>query len=669
MNFNKIYKKSKLSFLGLGMVLALWISGFTSYAQGPGVIPDGTSCITALPFCTDTVYNFPNSTNAPTAPAGYSYACLASRPNPVWYYMKIGNPGTLQITVNQLSLGGTGLDVDFAMWGPFASLNDGCAAITGLAAPIQSSYSNSTQEIVGIGLPGGVGGGAGCMTTPPAALTGQYYILLLTNYSNQPGSIQFSKTAGTATTDCSILTCGITLDSNAPICQGDSLRLFLDNSNDSQYVYNYYWEGTGGLTSTDKNPVFGGLNFGTYNFTVNAVTQLQNGNYDTCTEQIQIEINPSYNKTIVEYICEGDSLLWYDKHIKVSGDYDSLFHTAEGCDSLVTTVLNVMPRPTSIQMLDSIIACQYDSVAIETNALPPNSSYTYSWTPDINLNRTDNPNVWFYADESRDYQLTVTNTVDGIPCSISKRISIIVNPGDFLIAPLTDTGICPGEKAQFVTSGASKYQWTPAIYLDNPNVANPIITAETSTKYRLIGTSDKGCTDTIFFNVEVYPAPVLGLPDFVNIYPGERYQITPNTNALFFKWYPNSGLSNENASNPVASPIKDTRYFVTAKTEEGCSIYDSVDFFVKETVLDMPNAFNPNTGSFKVSIRGIANIQSFEIYNRWGTKIFETTDINEGWDGSYLGAAQPMGVYIYQIKAKTIEGRPFKKTGNVTLIR
>ncbi|HRP89665.1 MAG TPA: gliding motility-associated C-terminal domain-containing protein [Edaphocola sp.] len=669
MNLKKIYKSSKLTIISLGFMLSLCFSSISLLAQGPGVIPDGLTCATALPFCTDTSYNFPNSTNAPTAPAGYSYACLSTRPNPVWYYMKIGNPGTLQISVAQTSMAGTGLDVDFAFWGPFVDLPSGCAAIAAQTAPIQSSYSASASETVGIGLPGGVGGGAGCATTPPAALTGQYYILLLTNYSNQPGSISFSKTAGTATTDCSILTCGVEVTSNSPVCQSDSLRLFLTNANDSAYAYNYYWTGTGGLTANVKEPAFGALNPGTYNFNVDAVTQLPNGNYDTCSKEIEVVINPTYHKTIVEYICQGDSLAWYDTYINTSGDYDSLFQTVNGCDSLVTTTLHVMPKPVLIQMPDSLIACQFDSLAIQSNTLPPNGSYTYSWTPDNNLSTTDQPNIWFYADESRNYKLTVTNTVNGFPCSISKDISIIVNPGNFLVAPLTDTSLCPGEKVQIPVTGAAQYNWTPAIYLNNPNASSPIVTPETNTRYRLIGTSDKGCKDTVFVNIGVYPAATLALPDHVNIYPGEQYQITPNTNALYFTWFPNSGLNNENISNPIASPIKDTRYFVTAKTENNCSIYDSIDFFVKETVMDMPNAFNPNNGSYKASIRGIAKIHSFEIFNRWGQKVFETTDINEGWDGTFKGTTQPMGVYIYQIKATTVEGRPFKKTGNVTLIR
>ncbi len=50
-------------------------------------------------------------------------------------------------------------------------------------------------------------------------------------------------------------------------------------------------------------------------------------------------------------------------------------------------------------------------------------------------------------------------------------------------------------------------------------------------------------------------------------------------------------------------------------------------------------------------------------------KVFETTNIEEGWDGTYNGKPQPFGVYIYQVEAETSIGEPFSKHGNVTLIR
>jgi gliding motility-associated-like protein len=120
------------------------------------------------------------------------------------------------------------------------------------------------------------------------------------------------------------------------------------------------------------------------------------------------------------------------------------------------------------------------------------------------------------------------------------------------------------------------------------------------------------------------------------------------------------------------SPEVRTRYFVTATTEHGCTITDSVDILVKETLLDMPNAFMPGSSSnpvFKPSKRGIAKLNSFTIYNRWGNKVYSSTNIDAGWDGTYNDVAQPLGVYMYVIDAVSDSGRLLKMQGNVTLIR
>ena len=86
----------------------------------------------------------------------------------------------------------------------------------------------------------------------------------------------------------------------------------------------------------------------------------------------------------------------------------------------------------------------------------------------------------------------------------------------------------------------------------------------------------------------------------------------------------------------------------------------------------MPNAFTPGNGpngKFQVILRGEAKLNHMRIFNRWGTKVYESSDINDGWDGTFNGTAQPFDVYVYDIEAVTSTGRTFSKHGNVTLIR
>jgi gliding motility-associated-like protein len=59
----------------------------------------------------------------------------------------------------------------------------------------------------------------------------------------------------------------------------------------------------------------------------------------------------------------------------------------------------------------------------------------------------------------------------------------------------------------------------------------------------------------------------------------------------------------------------------------------------------------------------------FVVYNRWGEKVFETKNINEGWNGKYNGEACNPGVYVWYLEAVLLNGETIKRKGNVSLVR
>jgi len=86
----------------------------------------------------------------------------------------------------------------------------------------------------------------------------------------------------------------------------------------------------------------------------------------------------------------------------------------------------------------------------------------------------------------------------------------------------------------------------------------------------------------------------------------------------------------------------------------------------------MPGAFTPNNDGlndiFKPAKRGGCQFLRFVIFNRWGKKLFETSDLNNGWDGRHSAKMQDTGVFVWQIFAlKDGVEKIFK--GTVTLIR
>lgn len=95
---------------------------------------------------------------------------------------------------------------------------------------------------------------------------------------------------------------------------------------------------------------------------------------------------------------------------------------------------------------------------------------------------------------------------------------------------------------------------------------------------------------------------------------------------------------------------------------------------ISTSKLEIPNAFSPNGDGqndvFKVK-EGYQSIVSFHgyIYNRWGKKLYDWTDIDGGWDGKINGHDAKDGVYYVIIKARGADGRKYNLRRDVNLLR
>jgi len=74
-----------------------------------------------------------------------------------------------------------------------------------------------------------------------------------------------------------------------------------------------------------------------------------------------------------------------------------------------------------------------------------------------------------------------------------------------------------------------------------------------------------------------------------------------------------------------------------------------------------------DTRIFRPYAQGVAEYK-LEIYNRWGVLIFESNDVNHGWNGYLQGQPAKQDVYIWKAKGRFTNGRPFEVSGDVTLI-
>lgn len=171
-----------------------------------GNTSSNATCATAEPFCTGTTYTYCNTTGVASLGGGGIYGCLGSSPNPAFFFLNIETTGPIDFNISQSSYGGNPLDVDFVLWGPFTTQGDMC---TGLSSTniVDCSYSTAAVETANI----------------PLATADQWYMILITNFSNQAGVITFNQTNGSnpgaGTTNCNILSV------DAPSCSGDTYTL------------------------------------------------------------------------------------------------------------------------------------------------------------------------------------------------------------------------------------------------------------------------------------------------------------------------------------------------------------------------------------------------------------------------------------------------------------
>lgn len=117
----------------------------------------------------------------------------------------------------------------------------------------------------------------------------------------------------------------------------------------------------------------------------------------------------------------------------------------------------------------------------------------------------------------------------------------------------------------------------------------------------------------------------------------------------------------------------DQLFTVQVTDERGCKANDEVKIsvFVKDEIY-VPTSFTPNNDGKNDVFRPIAPpgvVKLFEVYNRWGQKIFTTADSQAGWNGKLQSVEQPAGMYVWFLKATTRKAEYVEKKGTVMLLR
>ena len=413
--------------------------------------------------------------------------------------------------------------------------------------------------------------------------------------------------------------------------------------------------------------------------------------------KVNIEVTGSLNLCDGEFVTLkavslGTDFLWSDgqttQTIKVSRAGTYLVKVkdrqteCEVSSAAIGVTANEIKSP-EIQSNGSLILCQGSGVELRT---PFIEGVTYEWQKNGKKEGTVNSNA-LVVSQAGEYVVTVANK-----CASATSAPILVS-----LKALVPPPTCPpvsrcGQGIVTLRAGGGKegkYQWYDENFYPIKGANSSTYTTENHSKNTTyyVANEEFGCVS------KKIQADVYIKPPAIPVYAGEDVAIilgeSVQLNAIIktdgsplpttieatampnhrFEWSPKDYLDNPYSANPTARPIESTVYTVTTLIEDGCEITDNVKVTVRRE-LKIPNGFTPNSDGINDTWE-IDNIAfqpdvTVEIFDRWGSKIFESKGYASNWDGTFNGQLLPTHTYFYVISA---ENGKLRWAGAVNLVR
>lgn len=480
------------------------------------------------------------------------------------------------------------------------------------------------------------------------------------------------------------------VSNDTTICYGNSVQLSASGGT------NYLWVPATGLSCTNcADPVATPDSTTTYEL---AVT-----NQFGCSivDSVTIVVNPNPITTISgdEIICEGAvsqlhatggvSYQWSPVATldcstcadpKASPDtnttYTVVITNSFGCTVEESITVQVKPVP-KVETIADLKLCAGDNITLETT-----QSYgdKYEWEPAEGLSNHRVLAPVAAPLRTTTYTLTVTNEYG---CVETTSVTIeVINKVKVEVDQSFE--ICYGESVQPVAevievgNEGITWLWNPTNSVSDITIADPILSPESTTEYNLIGFSGSCVPDTHQVLVTVHQLPVITPKNQEPIV--EQTSITLGIdgpdNLVSYVWSPDYNLDCATCAEPTLLATQDETYQVTVTDEFGCENTTQVKVPVVGACGDdlfVPNLFTPNRDNVNDKLfvrgRGLVGLKFFRIYDRWGNLVFETNDINEGWNGVYKNKMVDPGVFVYQLEAICSNGFTITHQGNVTLMK
>lgn len=274
----------------------------------------------------------------------------------------------------------------------------------------------------------------------------------------------------------------------------------------------------------------------------------------------------------------------------------------------------------------------------------------------------------------------------GLCDSLAVKIDVFVDTTPVFVHAKPDVYVCAGECIQLNALNRGdvvEYFWeditNPGVVppnMDDNTIIDPTVCPTVPTTYVVHVMDARGCVgeDTVFVDVKPIPTPDAGA--YQLLFLGTQANLTATTGGgTSWYWDPGTEMDDSLSLTPTIIPTATRTYKFCVVDDFGCNACDSVLIEItKEPVVHIPNAFTPNGDGlndiFNAWVLGTLVDVNFSVFNRWGQKVFESTDISMGWDGTQDGEDSDVGNYVYYFEGTDPdEGAIVRRKGVVTLIK
>jgi hypothetical protein len=429
-----------------------------------------STCENALQICFESPITYPATVGAGAAEVGPDYGCLNTRPNPGWFYFKVDTPGDHQLFITNSN----NRDLDFIVYGPFAEENNWCDSLT-VSKTVDCSYAGGATETANFN----------------SINSGDYYVLMITNFANLATNVSVVQNGGIGTFSCNFVApCLISGLSVTPSSCDTLTNLY--SVSGQVWTFNPPSANVLNVSVGEQNVEINGPFTGQTNFTINGLSS-----------------NGATENLIATFLAN------------TSCTASLLFVAPEGCLPCTTTVTSNSP------------VCLGDTVRITTNL---EGSGTFQWTgPSFFTSFAQNPE--FIADSLNaggNYSVIIT----GENCAATRDIDIEILNTPAAQITTVENEVCEGEilflSAVDVANGS--FSWVgPNGFTANSRSTQVNNTTPAATGDYVISLTVAGCTgnsDTL--SATVFAAPIITLTG--------PSQVDPSGNSSLFETSGPSGI-------------------------------------------------------------------------------------------------------------------------------